>query len=70
MRRFVSRGIACLATDPAGLRTAWVLWLLAAGGEPWLWSLRPERLGRFLGATGWTNALERVGVAGQHGAEL
>jgi methyltransferase (TIGR00027 family) len=54
----------------AGPWTGLVLWLLKVGGEPWLWSLRPEELGRFLNASGWTYAPELVGATGKHGVEL
>ncbi|VFQ47086.1 class I SAM-dependent methyltransferase [Desulfoluna butyratoxydans] len=30
-----------------------LLWTMALAGEPWLWSLPPERLGAFLADTGW-----------------
>ena len=30
-----------------------VLWILKVGGEPWLWSIRPEELGLFLKEHGW-----------------
>ncbi len=54
----------------AGPRTGLVLWLLKVGGEPWLWSIRPEELGPFLGAVGWTNAPELERVTGRHGVEM
>ena len=54
----------------AGPWTRLVLWLLKVGGEPLLWSLRPEELGQFLEATGWTNAPEVGGTAEKHGIEL
>ncbi len=37
----------------AGPQTGMVMWLLAASGEPWLWSLRPDELGSFLQANDW-----------------
>lgn len=53
-----------------GRWTGLVLWLLKVSGEPWLWSVRPEGLGRFLEATGWTSAPESVGTADKHGVEF
>jgi methyltransferase (TIGR00027 family) len=50
--------------------TGLVLWLLKVGGEPWLWSIRPEEVGQFLETSGWTNAPELVGADGKHGVEL
>jgi len=38
----------------AGPWTKLVLWLLKAGGEPWVWSIRPEELGSFLNENNWT----------------
>ena len=54
----------------AGPRAALVLWLLKVGGEPWLWSIRPEELDQLLEVSGWANAPELVGAAGEHGVEL
>lgn len=53
----------------AGPQTGLVLWLLKVGGEPWLWSVRPEALGQLLEASGWTNAPDLVGASGKHGLE-
>jgi methyltransferase (TIGR00027 family) len=53
----------------AGPRTGLVLRLLRLSGEPWLWSIRPEGLGRFLEERGWKNASELVGTANKHGVE-
>ncbi|MBN2292652.1 MAG: class I SAM-dependent methyltransferase [Pirellulales bacterium] len=53
-----------------GPRTRLVLWLLKVGGEPWLWSVRPEELGQFLKSVGWINAPELEGAAGKHGVEM
>lgn len=41
-----------------GRWTGLVLRILATGGEPWLWSIRPEELPGFLEETGWTPAPE------------
>jgi methyltransferase (TIGR00027 family) len=54
----------------AGPRSGFVLWLLKIGGEPWLWSIRPEELGHFLQALGWTNAPELEKATGKHGVEM
>jgi methyltransferase (TIGR00027 family) len=54
----------------AGPQTRLVMWLLKVGGEPWFWSVRPEELGQFLEASGWTNSPELVGATGKHGVEL
>jgi len=37
----------------AGPWTRLVLWILEAGGEPWLWSIQPSELGTFLSGHGW-----------------
>ena len=37
----------------AGPWTRLVLWILKVGGEPWLWSIRPEELGPFLNGNSW-----------------
>jgi methyltransferase (TIGR00027 family) len=54
----------------AGPWTGLVLWLLKIGGEPWLWSIRPEELGQFLEAVGWSNAPELESATGKHGIEM
>jgi methyltransferase (TIGR00027 family) len=54
----------------AGRWTGLMLWLQKASGEPWLWSIRPEKLGSFLKATGWTNSCELVGESDRHGVEF
>lgn len=54
----------------AGPRTGLVLWLLKAGGEPWLWSIRPEDLGTFLEGLGWTIPTEFDEHVGKHGLEI
>lgn len=62
----------------AGPWSGLTLWLLKMGGEPWLWSIRPDQLNPFLAATGWTSApdllaeetlrgIERFAVARQSG---
>ena len=54
----------------AGPWTGLVLWILKVSGEPWLWSIRPEDLGRFLKDTGWTNAQYLVASSSGHGVEF
>ncbi len=54
----------------AGPRTGLVLWLLKVGGEPLLWSLRPEELGQFLEAVDWSIARESEGAIVKHGADV
>jgi methyltransferase (TIGR00027 family) len=53
----------------AGPHTGLVLWILKAGGEPWLWSVRPEELGSFLERTGWTSAPKLMACTEKHGVE-
>lgn len=53
----------------AGPCTGWVLWMLQSVGEPWLWSIRPDELGRFLEKNRWT-AIHAEGTgAERHGVE-
>ncbi len=54
----------------AGPWTGLVLWILKVTGEPWLWSIRPEQLDRFLEETGWTNTPGLVWPTGRHGVEF
>ena len=54
----------------AGRWTGLMLWLQRAGGEPWHWSIRPEDLGQYLAATGWTIASEPAGLDGKYGMEF
>ena len=54
----------------AGRWTALVLWILKVAGEPWLWSIQPEKLGPFLKDSGWTNAPQLLGTANRHGVEF
>jgi len=53
----------------AGRWTGLVLWILNAGGEPWLWSVQPNRLGEFFEGSGWTEAPELVGTPNKYGVE-
>jgi methyltransferase (TIGR00027 family) len=54
----------------AGRWTGLMLWLQKVVGEPWLWSIRPEELGPFLEATGWTIAPAMAGTTQKHGVEF
>jgi methyltransferase (TIGR00027 family) len=54
----------------AGPWTGLMLWLQKVIGEPWTWSIRPEKLGLFLEESGWTNAPELAGAADMHGVEF
>lgn len=54
----------------AGPWTGMVLRLLAAAGEPWLWSIRREDLGPFLEAAGWTHAPDLLGRQSRNGVEF
>ena len=53
----------------AGRWTGLILWILKAGGEPWLWSIPPDEIGQFLDDTGWTHAPELAGATGKCGVE-
>jgi len=53
-----------------GRWTGLMLWLQKVIGEPWIWSIRPEELDRFLAETGWANALALTGTTGKHGVEF
>jgi len=52
-----------------GRWTGLTLWLLKASGEPWLWSVRPEKLPQFLAEAGWTHAPQLMGTSGACGVE-
>lgn len=52
-----------------GRWTGLTLWLLEASGEPWLWSIRPEELPRFLEKTGWRAASDATESPGVNGVE-
>jgi O-methyltransferase involved in polyketide biosynthesis len=54
----------------AGRWTGLMLWLQKVSGEPWLWSIRPEKLGSFLKETGWTKSRELVEGSDRHGVEF
>jgi O-methyltransferase involved in polyketide biosynthesis len=54
----------------AGPWTGLMLWLQEAVGEPWLWSIRPEALGRFLAETGWKMDSANREMTDKHGVEF
>jgi len=54
----------------AGRWTGLMLWLQKAAGEPWTWSIRPEALGEYLRASGWTYAAEPGQTARKYGVEF
>ena len=45
-------------------------WLQTVLGEPWIWSIRPEQLGRFLEELGWRHAPELLQETGKQGVEF
>ena len=47
-----------------------MLWLLKVGGEPWNWSIRPEKLGSFLKEIGWKYSRELIGKSDKQGVEF
>lgn len=54
----------------AGPWTRFVLWTLKITGEPWLWSIQPDQLSRFLGEVGWRNAPDLLETSNKHGVEF
>jgi len=54
----------------AGRCTGFLLWTLKATGEPWLWSIQPEQIGRVLKENGWTYSPELVGKINKRGVEF
>jgi methyltransferase (TIGR00027 family) len=53
----------------AGRCTGFLLWILKVNGEPWLWSIQPEQIGRVLKENGWTYSPELVGEINKRGVE-
>jgi len=53
----------------AGRCTGYLLWTLKVNGEPWLWSIQPEHIGRVLEENGWTYSPELVGEVNKRGVE-
>ena len=54
----------------AGRCTGFLLWTLKVNGEPWLWSIQPEQIGRVLKENGWTYSPELVGEINKRGVEF
>ena len=54
----------------AGRCTGFLLWILKVNGEPWLWSIQPEQIGRVLKENGWTYSPELVGEINKRGVEF
>ncbi len=54
----------------AGPWTRLVLWILKVGGEPWLWSIRPEELNLFLKEHSWIIAPNLAVSASRCGVEF
>ena len=54
----------------AGRCTGFMLWTLKVNGEPWLWSIQPEQIGRILEENGWTYSPELVGEVNKRGVEF
>ena len=52
-----------------GRWTGLMLWLQNQIGEPWIWSIHPEKLGPFLEGTGWRYDLTQTGASDKHGME-
>ncbi len=52
-----------------GRWTGLTLWLLKASGEPWLCSIQPEDLPRFLEETGWRFASDLTEASDKQGVE-
>ncbi len=67
---FTYAGIRADGRPDAGPWTSLALPLLKAGGEPWLWSIRPEELGAFLAETSWTIASEKTESPDRCGVEF
>jgi len=53
-----------------GRWTGLTVWLLKVSGEPWLWSIQPERLPQFLSATGWKLSPELMDTPSRCGVEF
>ncbi|NQU57163.1 MAG: SAM-dependent methyltransferase [Rhodospirillales bacterium] len=53
----------------AGRWTGFMLWLQNISGEPWLWSIQPEKLEPFLEKLGWTYDLSLAAAPRKHGVE-
>ncbi len=54
----------------AGRWTGLLLWILKVNGEPWLWSIQPDKIGQVLKENGWTYSPELVGEINKRGVEF
>ena len=54
----------------AGSWTRLVLWILRVSGEPWLWSIQPEKLDLFLKEHSWKIAPNLAASSYRHGVEF
>jgi len=54
----------------AGRCTGFLLWTLKVNGEPWLWSIQPDQIGKVLKENGWTHMPELVGEINKRGVEF
>jgi methyltransferase (TIGR00027 family) len=54
----------------AGRCTGFMLWILKVNGEPWLWSIQPDQIGKILKENGWTYSPELVGEINKRGVEF
>ena len=54
----------------AGRCTGFLLWTLKVNGEPWLWSIQPDQIGKVLKENGWTHIPELVGKINKRGVEF
>lgn len=54
----------------AGSWTWLVLWMLKIAGEPWLWSIEPEKVGSFLKDKNWTIVPNQRETSERYGVEF
>jgi methyltransferase (TIGR00027 family) len=54
----------------AGRCTGFMLWTLKVNGEPWLWSIQPDKIGQVLKENGWDYSSELVGKVNKRGVEF
>ena len=59
----------CEYLPDAGRCTGFMLWTLKVNGEPWLWSIQPDKIGQVLKENGWTYSPESVGEVNKRGVE-
>lgn len=65
---FIPSGVNNL--PDAGKWTGLILWLQKVTGEPWIWSIRPEALDKFLQKTGWTYIQDKMTSQRKYGVEF